>query len=48
MIRLVYAEEYDWIIDAISREKAIKNWKRVWKISLICKANPNWDDLLPY
>ena len=30
---------------AISREKAIKAWKRVWKIELIEKSNPYWRDL---
>jgi len=31
--------------DAITREKTIKNWKRVWKIELIEKTNSNWIDL---
>jgi len=30
---------------AIAREKAIKEWKRAWKIELIEKANPEWRDL---
>jgi len=30
---------------AITREKAIKEWKRAWKIELIEKVNPNWRDL---
>lgn len=30
---------------AILREKAIKAWKRIWKIELIEKANPEWLDL---
>ena len=30
---------------AIAREKAIKEWKRAWKIELIEKLNPNWRDL---
>ena len=30
---------------AITREKAIKKWKRSWKINLIQKSNPTWCDL---
>ena len=43
--RLVYAEEHDSIEDAIAREKAMKAWKRAWKIELIEGVNPSWDDL---
>ena len=43
--RLVYAEQYDRIEEAIWREKAIKAWKRAWKLDLIEKANPQWADL---
>ncbi|ABC62871.1 GIY-YIG nuclease family protein [Erythrobacter litoralis] len=42
---LVYAEEYGNIDEAIVREKALKAWKRAWKIELIERANPEWDDL---
>jgi putative endonuclease len=42
--RLVYAERYERIDEAIAREKAIKKWRRAWKIDLIEKANPNWID----
>ena len=45
LTRLVYAEEYPTIDEAIVREKALKEWKRAWKIELIEKANPQWDDL---
>jgi len=45
--RLVFAEFSDRIEDAIAREKAIKNWPRLWKLRLIHEANPNWDDLAP-
>jgi putative endonuclease len=45
LLRLVYAEEYDRIDEAIAREKAIKKWLRGWKIELIEKANPDWLDL---
>lgn len=43
--RLVLAEPHDSIEEAIAREKAIKRWKRVWKLRLISERNPNWDDL---
>jgi putative endonuclease len=43
--RLVYAEQYERIDEAIAREKAIKKWLRAWKIELIEKANPDWLDL---
>lgn len=43
--RLVYVEDYPTIEDAIAREKAMKAWKRAWKIAAIEKMNPDWDDL---
>ena len=43
--RLVYAEEHDSFEEAIAREKAMKAWKRAWKIELIEAVNPAWDDL---
>lgn len=43
--RLVYAERHDDIYAAIAREKAIKKWRRAWKIELIERANPDWLDL---
>jgi len=45
LTRLVYAEPYESILDAIAREKALKEWNRAWKIELIEKANPEWRDL---
>lgn len=42
---LVYYEEYQYVQDAIAREKQLKNWHRQWKINLIEKENPNWDNL---
>ena len=42
---LVYAERHEDIREAIWREKAIKTWRRAWKVRLIHQANPNWDDL---
>ena len=43
--RLVLIEAHDRIDDAIAREKALKNWNRVWNLRLIAEVNPNWDDL---
>jgi putative endonuclease len=45
LTRLVYAEEALSMLDAIAREKAMKEWKRSWKTSLIRKHNPDWVDL---
>ncbi|WP_010183777.1 GIY-YIG nuclease family protein [Sphingomonas sp. PAMC 26605] len=42
---LVHAEAHDRIEDAIMREKALKAWKRDWKIELIELGNPDWRDL---
>ena len=43
--RLVWFEIYDDPVSAISREKELKKWKRDWKVQLIEKDNPDWDDL---
>lgn len=43
--KLVYAEEYQDINDAIHREKCIKKWSREWKLKLIEDQNPDWIDL---
>jgi putative endonuclease len=45
--RLVYFEQFDDAENAIKREKRLKSWNRAWKIRLIEKHNPNWDDLYP-
>lgn len=45
--RLVWFECYDDPINAITREKEIKKWRRVWKIALIESGNPDWKDLYP-
>ena len=42
---LVYYEHFENINSAISREKAIKKWKRQYKISAIESINPQWKDL---
>ena len=43
--RLVHSEQYQNVREAILREKRIKKWNRQWKIKLIEKSHPNWDDL---
>ena len=43
--RLVYFEHYDDIRDARQREQTIKHWPRAWKVRLIHRDNPDWDDL---
>lgn len=43
--RLVWFEMADTMEAAIVTEKRIKRWKRDWKISLIERDNPTWDDL---
>jgi putative endonuclease len=42
---LVYAEEYESILDARARERSLKRWRRAWKFELIEKLNPEWRDL---
>jgi len=42
---LVLVEQHPTIEEAIAREKALKAWKRDWKITLIEQSNPYWLDL---
>jgi putative endonuclease len=42
---LVWYEAHDTMESAILREKAIKGWRRTWKIGLIEKSNYQWRDL---
>ena len=44
---LVWFEQHATMDSAIAREKAIKEWRRAWKIELIEKTNPKWVDLYP-
>jgi putative endonuclease len=44
---LVYVEVFADVNEAIAREKQLKGWNRAWKIRLIEKSNPNWDELDP-
>jgi len=43
--QLVYFELHADMAEAILREKRIKKWNRAWKIELIEKTNPQWNDL---
>jgi putative endonuclease len=43
--KLVYFEPYDSIIQAREAEHKLKRWRRVWKLNLIEKMNPQWRDL---
>jgi putative endonuclease len=43
--QLVWYEMHETMESAIAREKAIKAWKRAWKIELIEKTNAYWRDL---
>ena len=42
---LVWYEAYDDMRDAIQREKNIKHWRRQWKLELVEKMNPKWENL---
>jgi putative endonuclease len=42
---LVWFESYDDPANAIAREKDLKKWRREWKVRLINRANPAWNDL---
>ncbi|MBY8824598.1 GIY-YIG nuclease family protein [Sphingomonas colocasiae] len=43
--RLVHVEEFGDVHLAIAREKALKKWRRAWKLDLIERDNPEWSDL---
>ncbi len=45
--RLVYFEAHDDAATAAKRERAMKRWRRDWKIELVEKGNPTWRDLFP-
>jgi len=42
---LVYYEQFDDMLNAITREKQLKKWNRAWKIALIESMNNIWRDL---
>jgi putative endonuclease len=43
--KLIYFEAYQYVSDAMKREKNLKKWKRDWKINLIVEENSDWSDL---
>jgi putative endonuclease len=43
--RLVYFERFQYVDNAIAREKQIKGWLRIKKIALVVSQNPTWSDL---
>ncbi len=43
--KLVWYEVHETMSSAISREKAMKEWKRQWKLKTIEATNPDWQDL---
>ena len=43
--KLVYVEKFQYIDQAIEKETQVKTWQRVWKIEMIEKLNPEWQDL---
>ncbi len=43
--KLVYFEETNDILSAITREKQIEGWLRSKKIALVGSVNPKWEDL---
>jgi putative endonuclease len=43
--RLVYFERFQYVRNAIAREKELKDWNRARKVALIERVNPTWEDL---
>ena len=43
--RLVYAEEHPTLLAARQHELNLKHWPRRWKVQLIHRDNPFWEDL---
>ena len=42
---LVWDELHEGRESAFPRERRIKKWNRAWKLELIEKSNPGWEDL---
>lgn len=47
LTRLVWFDTVPTAEIAAKREKSLKRWRRDWKITLIERVNPGWDDLGP-
>lgn len=46
--RLVYYEESASAEGAVTRERQLKKWNRLWKLRIIEEMNPGWKDLSCY
>lgn len=46
--KLVYIEEFQFMTEAIARERQLRGWARVRKNALIESLNPQWMDLAAY
>lgn len=44
---LVYVERYGDVYEASAQERQLKGWNRSWKLKLIERSNPGWQDLDP-
>jgi len=42
----MWFERHNLVSDAIAQEKTMKGWPRQWKINLIERNNPNWDEVI--
>jgi putative endonuclease len=45
LYKLVYFDYSGDVNAAIAHEKRVKKWRRQWKLDLITKFNPTWEDL---
>lgn len=45
VVYLVHFEVFNSAMEAIHREKNLKEWRRSWKLQLIEENNPTWQDL---
>ncbi len=43
--KLVYVDKFQYIDQAIQKETQVKTWQRAWKVDMIEKLNPEWQDL---
>ncbi len=43
--KLIYYEEFQYVYDAIAREKELKGWSRKKKERLVNGMNSSWEDL---
>jgi putative endonuclease len=41
----LYLQSHETAVAAIQREKNLKHWPRRWKLQLIERDNPEWEDL---